>query len=39
MRFERRIRALESKMIMDLVILHFADGGTQEICGHGNFVL
>ena len=39
MKFEKRIRALESKMLADPVILYFADGTTREICGRGEYLL
>jgi hypothetical protein len=39
MKFERRIRALEARLIADPVILHFADGSTREICGRGDYLL
>lgn len=39
MRFEKRIRALEARMITDPLILHFADGSTRAICGQGDFLL
>ena len=39
MKFERRLRALESKMLADPVILYFADGSTREICGRGDYLL
>lgn len=39
MRLEKRIRALEARLIKDPVILHFADGSTHEIRGHGDFLL
>jgi hypothetical protein len=39
MNFERRIRALETRMITDPVILHFADGSTRELRGPGDFLL
>jgi hypothetical protein len=39
MRLEKRIRALEARMIADPVILHFADGSTEEIRGPGDFLL
>jgi hypothetical protein len=39
MRFERRIRALEARMIADPVVLYFADGSEREICGRGDFLL
>jgi hypothetical protein len=38
MRFEKRIRALEVRLVSDPVILHFLDGSTKEIRGHGDFV-
>jgi hypothetical protein len=37
--FEKRIRALESKMQSDQVILYFADGSTREICGRADYLL
>jgi len=39
MRLEKRIRALEARLIADPVILQFANGGMKEICGPGDFVL
>jgi hypothetical protein len=39
MRFERRVRALEARLITDPVILHFADGSTRELRGPGDFLL
>jgi hypothetical protein len=39
MRLEKRIRALEAKMLADPVILYFADGSTREICGRADFLL
>jgi hypothetical protein len=36
---EKRIRALESKMLADPVILYFADGSKGEIHGPRNFLL
>lgn len=39
MRLEKRIRALEARMLADPVILYFADGSTREIRGHGHFLL
>jgi hypothetical protein len=39
MRFEKRIRALEKRYMSDPVILYFADGSTQPICGDGDFLL
>ena len=39
MRLEKRIRALESKMHSDPVILYFADGSTREICGRADYLL
>jgi hypothetical protein len=38
-KIERRLRALESKMLADPVILHFADGSTRQISGGGGFLL
>jgi hypothetical protein len=38
-RLEKRIRALEARLITDPVVLYFADGTTREICGRGNFLL
>jgi hypothetical protein len=39
MRLEKRIRALETRIVSDPVILHFADGTTREIHGWGDFLL
>ena len=39
MRFERRVRALESKMLADPVILYLPDGTTRQICGRSDFLL
>jgi hypothetical protein len=39
MNFERRLRALEARMITEPVILLFADGNTQELRGPGDFLL
>jgi hypothetical protein len=39
MKFEKRLRALEARMMTDPLILHFADGSTREICGQGDFLL
>ena len=39
MRLEKRIRALEARLVSDPVILHFADGSTKEIRGRGDFLL
>jgi hypothetical protein len=39
MRLEKRIRALESKMLADPVILYFADGSTREVCGRPDYLL
>jgi hypothetical protein len=36
---EKRIEALESRMLSDAVILHFADGSTKEIRGPRGFLL
>jgi hypothetical protein len=39
MKYEKRIRALESRMLADPVILYFADGSTREICGRADYLL
>jgi hypothetical protein len=39
MRLERRIQALEARLSSDPVILHFADGSTQELRGPRYFLL
>jgi hypothetical protein len=39
MRLEKRIRALESRMLADPVILYFADGSTRDICGRAEYLL
>jgi hypothetical protein len=40
MKFEKRIRALEARLIADdRVVLHFHDGSTQEICGRGDYIV
>jgi hypothetical protein len=39
MRLEKRIRALEARMLSDPVILYFADGSTREICGRADYLL
>jgi hypothetical protein len=39
MRFERRVRALEARMMRDPVILYFADGSTRRLHGPGDFLL
>ena|ERR1035438_5028747 len=39
MKLEKRIRALESKMLADPVILYFPDGSTREICGRADYLL
>jgi hypothetical protein len=39
MKFERRLRQLETKLISEPVILFFADGSTRELRGGGDFVL
>jgi len=38
-RLEKRIRALEARMLADPVILYFADGTTSEICGRADYLL
>jgi hypothetical protein len=39
MRLEKRIRALEVRMLSDPVILHFANGSTREIYGRGDYLI
>jgi hypothetical protein len=39
MKFERRLRALESKMLADPVILYLPDGSKRGIHGPRNFLL
>jgi hypothetical protein len=39
MKLEKRIRALEAKMLSDAVVLCFADGSTREICGRADYLL
>ena len=40
MKFGKRIRALEARLIADdLVILYFPDGSTQQICGRSDYLL
>jgi len=39
MRFEKRIQALEAKMLSDPMILHFADGSTESLTGRRYFLL
>jgi hypothetical protein len=39
MRLEKRIRALEARMLADPVILYFVDGTTREICGRCDYLL
>jgi hypothetical protein len=39
MRLEKRIRALEARMITDPLVLYFADGSTRELRGRGDFVM
>jgi hypothetical protein len=39
MRIEKRLRALEARMISDPLILTFADGSTRTICGGGDFLM
>lgn len=36
---DRRIRALETRIISDPVVLHFADGSTRELRGQRYFLL
>ena len=39
MKLEKRLRALEARLIAAPVILIFADGSTEEICGPRYFLL
>ena len=39
MKLERRVRALEARLITDPAVLSFADGSTQEICCRGDYLL
>jgi hypothetical protein len=39
MRFEKRVRALEKRFLVDPVVLYFADGSTRQISGRGDFLL
>jgi hypothetical protein len=39
MKFAKRLRALEARLITDPVILHLADGSTRELHGPGDLVL
>ena len=39
MRVEKRIRALEARIITEPVVLYFADGSTRELRGQGDFLL
>src|ERR1035438_325323 len=39
MRLEKRVRALEARLIGAPVILHFADGSKRELRGSGDFLL
>jgi hypothetical protein len=39
MRLEKRVRALEARMLADPVILYFEDGSTREICGRADYLL
>ena len=39
MRLEKRIQALETRLITDPVVLHFADGSTRKMCDRGDFLL
>jgi hypothetical protein len=39
MSIEKRIRALEARMMTGSVILHFRDGSTQPMCGQGDFLV
>jgi len=39
MRFERRLRALERRLITEPTVLHFADGSTRRLHGRPEFLL
>ena len=39
MRLEKRVRALEARLITDPVVLCFADGSKRELRGRGDFLL
>lgn len=39
MKFEKRLRALEAKMLTEPVTLHFADGTTTELHGEHDLLL
>ena len=39
MRLEKRVRALETRMIVDPVVLYFRDGSIRTIWGPGDFLL
>jgi hypothetical protein len=39
MRFEKRLRALEARLIANPVVLHLPDGSTREICGRGDYLM
>ncbi|HEY7334133.1 MAG TPA: hypothetical protein VH639_04555 [Bryobacteraceae bacterium] len=39
MKLEKRLRALEARMLSEPVILRFADGSTRELCGPRGFLL
>jgi hypothetical protein len=39
MNFEKRLRALEARLVSDPVLLYFGDGSKRELHGPGDFVL
>jgi hypothetical protein len=39
MRLEKRVRALEARIIAEPVVLYFGDGSARTICGRGDFLL
>jgi hypothetical protein len=39
MRFDRRIQALERRLVFEPVTLFFADGSSTQICGRRDYVL
>jgi hypothetical protein len=39
MGFEKRIRALETRVLSDPLVLHFADGSTRQIRDSGDLLL
>jgi hypothetical protein len=39
MKLEKRLRALEARLIGNPVVLHVPDGSTREICGRGDYLM